>query len=72
MMILQRTPEGLSTPALHTQVQNIHPDICDDSIDRVVKGQHFGKRWKHYVRRAQEFLRDKGLIYRDNGIWRVS
>lgn len=72
MMILQRTPEGVSTPELHTQVQNIHPDICDDSIDRVVNGQHFGKRWKHYVRRAQEFLREKRLIHRDNGIWRVT
>lgn len=72
LMLLKRQPKGLATPEIHVQIQNLHPDICDDLIDRVVNGQHFGKRWKHYVRRAQEYLREKNLIYRENGIWRLS
>lgn len=42
----------LSTEEMHPLIQNIHPDICDDSIDRVINGQHFGKKWKHLVRDA--------------------
>jgi hypothetical protein len=52
----------LSTPELHTQIQRLHPDLCDDSQDRVIDGQHFGKLWKHRVRTAQQHLKAKGLI----------
>lgn len=60
---------SLSTSKLHPLIQSIHPDICDDSIDRVIEGQHFGKKWKHSVRRAQQSLKDKGLIYLKDGKW---
>lgn len=70
--LLERHPNGMTTPQLHQQIQFIHPDICDDSIDRVIDGQHFGKRWKHYVRRAQEYLKEKGKIRNIDGIWSLS
>jgi hypothetical protein len=69
LMLLHRQSEGMATPQLHEEIRNTHPDICDDSIDRIINGQHFGKRWKHYVRRAQEFLKNKGLIANHGGIW---
>lgn len=59
----------LSTNKLHPLIQLIHPDICDDSIDRVIGGQHFGKKWKHSVRNAQKFLKNKELIYLKDGKW---
>ena len=60
---------SLSTIKLNPLIQSIHPDICDDSIDRVIEGQHFGKKWKHLARSAQQSLKGKGLIYLKNGKW---
>ena len=62
---------SLTTEAIHPLVQNIHPDLCDDGIDRVINGVHFGVRWKHLVRRAQQHLRDSGRIERVGGEWRL-
>ncbi|MEM3396887.1 MAG: phospholipase D-like domain-containing protein [Thermoplasmata archaeon] len=59
----------LTTKELHLFIQSIHPDICDDSVDRVINGQHFGKKWKHQVRSAQQFLKRKGRIYLEGGKW---
>lgn len=70
LFILSKHKDGLTTEQLHAEVQTIHPDICDDTIDRVINGQHHGKRWKHYVRKAQQFLKDKGKIILTNRIWR--
>jgi len=61
----------ITTRQLHPLLQAIHPDVCDDSIDRVIDGVHFGKRWKHYVRNAQQHLKRKGLIAFDGRVWRV-
>ncbi len=52
----------LSTEEINPLIQAIHPDICDDSIDRIINGQHFGKKWKHLVRDAQQALKKKGVI----------
>lgn len=52
----------LATRELHRLVQEMHPDICDDNIDRVINGQRFGKLWKHQVRNAQRFLKASGKI----------
>ncbi len=54
---------------LNPLIKNIHPDLCDDSIDRVINGQHFGKKWKQSVRNAQVSLKKKGLIMRKNNKW---
>lgn len=60
---------GLTTRQIHEGIRRIHPDICDDSVDRVIDGQHFGKKWKHEVRTAQVFLRRRGDIHLQDGIW---
>lgn len=59
----------LTTSELHPLVKQIHPDMCDDSIDRVIGDVHFGKRWKHYVRNSQLALRRRGLIDHDGKLW---
>lgn len=51
---------ALTTNELHPLIQFMHPDICNDSIDRVINGQHFGKKWKHLVRDAQQSLKKRG------------
>ena len=59
----------LRTVEMHPLIQQIHPDLCDDSVDRVIDGVHFGKKWKHHVRNAQVFLRRKGVIAFDGQRW---
>lgn len=61
----------LTTQELHPLIQGIHPDLCDDSIDRVIDGVHFGKRWKHMVRNAQQTLKSRGLARFDGTRWRL-
>ncbi len=67
LFLLVRSP--LRTVDLHPLIQRLHPDICDDSIERVIGGLHFGKKWKHYVRNAQQFLKREGLIRFDGERW---
>lgn len=52
----------MTTVELHEHIKEIHPDLCDDAIDRVIDGQRFGKLWKHQVRNAQQHLRRRGLV----------
>ncbi|MEW6360156.1 MAG: phospholipase D-like domain-containing protein [Planctomycetota bacterium] len=63
---------AMSTQELHPLIQDIHPDICDDTIDRVINGQHFGKKWKHFIRNAQQSLCKSGKIYLRGGKWYLS
>jgi hypothetical protein len=72
ILYLLKKKGSLSTEGLHPLIQTMHPDICDDSIDRVINGQHFGKKWKHLVRNAQQSLKKKGLIYLDGGKWNLT
>lgn len=60
-----------TTAGLNAAVRRIHPDLCDDSVDRVIDGRHFGKKWKHAVRTAQAHLQRRGEIYRDGDLWRL-
>lgn len=60
-----------STKVLHEHVKSLLPDLCDDTRDLVINGQHFGKKWKHVVRTAQVFLRRKGIIRLENKQWRL-
>lgn len=66
-LIRQRGP--LSTADLQPLIQQIHPDLCDDLVDRVIEGVHFGKKWKHHVRNAQLFLKRKKVIALDGERW---
>lgn len=61
--LLARGP--MRTVDLHRQVQRLHPDLCDDTTDRVINGEHFGKLWKHQVRNAQSHLKRVGMIAYD-------
>jgi HKD family nuclease len=54
------------------QTIDIHPDLCDDSIDRIIDGWHFGKKWKHAVRTAQQQLKKQGLVRFADGHWEIS
>ena len=69
LFLLSKGPRR--TTELHP-IQQLQPDICDDSIDRVIDGVHFGKRWKHYVRNAQQFLKRTGRVYYDGDRWRLT
>ncbi len=55
----------MSTVELHPKVQKLLPDLCDDSVELVIDGQHFGKRWKHAVRNAQQYLKRNDQIVFD-------
>ncbi len=71
LIYLLRARGALSTAELHPLIQEIHPDICDDTIDRVINGQHFGKKWKHMVRNAQQHLKSRGTIALIEGKWQL-
>jgi hypothetical protein len=68
---LLRLRGPLSTAELHPLIQALHPDICDDSVDRVIDGQRFGKLWKHMVRNAQQWLKGRGELVLEQGRWRA-
>jgi HKD family nuclease len=59
----------LTTSALHNLIQEIHPDLCDDNVDRIIDGVRFGKKWKHAVRTAQQHLKKKGIAELVDGFW---
>lgn len=61
----------LRTVELHPLIQQIHPDLCDDLVDRVIDGVNFGKKWKHHVRTAQQALKRDGKIAFDGDRWRL-
>jgi len=61
----------MRTADLHPLIHKIHPDLCDDAEDRVIDGRHFGKKWKHAVRTAQQHLRRRGLVQRKGRLWHL-
>lgn len=69
VFLLSKGP--LRTIELHPLIQRLHSDICDDSIDRVIDGVNFGKKWKHHVRNAQQFLKREGRIRYDGQRWHI-
>jgi hypothetical protein len=52
--------------------QEIHPDLCDDDVDRVIHGVRFGRKWKHAVRTAQQQLKRNRSIELQDGQWALS
>lgn len=67
LYLLRNSP--LTTREINSSIESIHPDLCDNSIDRVINGVRFGRKWKHMVRNAQVFLRRKGLIRLEGRQW---
>jgi hypothetical protein len=63
---------AMTTEEIHQQMQEIHPDLCDDTMDRVIDGERFGKLWKHQVRTAQQHLKRTGHVAYDprHRLWR--
>ncbi len=59
----------MPTVKIHQLIQQLHPDLCDDSVDRIIDGENFGKKWKHAVRTAQQNLKKKGEVVYANGVW---
>lgn len=72
ILYLLRKYGPMPTTQLHPLIQQIHPDLCNDSIDRVIKGVHFGKKWKHYVRNAQQYLKRRSIISFDGVMWHLT
>ena len=64
--------EPLSTREMQPIIQAIHPDLCDDSADRVINGVRFGKMWKHTIRGSQVYLRRQGRIELRQKKWRLT
>ncbi|MGB6200171.1 MAG: phospholipase D-like domain-containing protein [Candidatus Acidiferrales bacterium] len=62
----------LRTVDLHPLIQRMHPDICDDRIDRIIDGFNFGKKWKHHVRTAQQALKRADKIEYNGRTWRLT
>ena len=62
---------AMTTPEIHSRIAAIHPDLCDETIDRIINGQHFGKQWKHAVRAAQSHLKERGIIELVAGRWKL-
>ncbi len=60
----------LKTQDLHPHIQRLLPALCDDSLDRICGGEHYGKLWKHQVRNAQSDLKRNGTAeLRTDGTW---
>ena len=62
----------MATADLHPLIQLMHPDMCDDSVDRVIEGVNFEKKWKHLVRSAQQALKREGRIAYDGSKWHLT
>lgn len=69
LLYLQGT---LSTKRMQPMVQQLLPDLCDDSRELIINGHEYGKAWKHQVRTSQVYLKRKGLIVLENNLWRLS
>lgn len=69
LYLLGRRP--MFTEEIHPLIQRIHPDLCDDAVDRVIDGKHFGKKWKHAVRTAQQYLKRTGQIELRENVWNL-
>jgi hypothetical protein len=71
IMFLLTKHGPLSTHDLHDQIAALHPDLCDDAVDRVIEGKRFGKKWKHAVRSAQQHLKRHNRILLLDGLWQL-
>jgi len=69
---LLQTRGEMPTTTLHPLIESIHPDLCDNTVDRVIDGKRFGKKWKHAVRSAQQQLKRKGAVEYRDGIWSLT
>ena len=69
---LMQRHRAMTTVEIHECISSLHPDLCDDSVDRVIDGKRFGKKWKHAVRTAQQQLKKKGVVRYAGGKWQLA
>lgn len=64
----------LTTTELGNVVRTLIPDLCDDTRDLVINGEHFGKQWKHTLRNAQQAMKRTGEVTYDTASrrWRLT
>lgn len=62
----------LTTAELHPRIQRMLPDLCRDDVELVINGERFGKKWKHAVRNAQQYLKRTGQIEFDGKRWSLA
>lgn len=62
----------LRTTELHPRIQQLFPDLCDDSKILIINGQEFGKKWKHSVRNVQQALKRARKVEFDGRVWRLA
>ena len=65
----------MSTRDMNPIIQYLLPELCDDEVDRIIKGVTFGRKWKHHVRNAQQQLQRSGTIVQEGGRnspWRLT
>jgi hypothetical protein len=72
IMILLARHGAMPTTSIHSMIQQLHPDLCDDTVDRVIEGRSFGKKWKHAVRTAQQQLKKRGVVEYDGEVWNLT
>jgi phosphatidylserine/phosphatidylglycerophosphate/cardiolipin synthase-like enzyme len=58
ILFLLQKHKRLTIVELYALTKNIHPEMCDDSIQ-----YHNEKRWKIEIRQALFFLRKKGMVF---------
>ncbi|PYJ68776.1 MAG: hypothetical protein DME75_12345 [Verrucomicrobia bacterium] len=62
----------LTTAELHPRIQRMLPDLCRDDIELIINGERFGKKWKHAVRNAQQYLKRTNQIQFDGKRWSLA
>lgn len=72
ILYLLKREGPLTTEGLHQMIERIHPDLCDNTVDRVIGGVRFGKKWKHAVRTAQQHLKHEGLVTLRGDRWMLA
>jgi hypothetical protein len=67
LYVLRKGP--MTTQELHPLIKKLLPELCDDTVELIIDGQRFGKKWKHHVRNVQQFLKKQGIITFDGRRW---
>jgi len=60
---------ALEQDTINGLIQEIHPDLCNNEVERVINGVAFGKKWKHAARTAMQRLKKHKTVELINGKW---
>lgn len=71
LFVLKNGPKR--TKDIYPEIQRIHPDLCDDTVKLVIRGEEWSQaKWHHRVRHAQLFLQRQRRIILREGAWHLS